>query len=887
MIDGVPINCEDFIVDYLDDCFNKTTDEHFITFDVISTCNAEDTLAIVFRTKGSEQEIFKTYEFKLREVSQQLDVRPVFGVTDTEVRLQYIPSTIENMIPTPLLYHIALIDELSSTNINEFSECNYTHTFEDGSSIVLENINVTETANVHISCLALGISGSTNVIVNSSDIVYISNMNISNLHTIRENNSVIVNQSLKINYGESEIDIETTQLKIPITFESSVQTTFEEFVYPYFSGGGSNPYVLNVLNNSFTNTTLIGLTNGNPYLEVKNLYANLLPSPDDVDLGSEHGLKYQVIDDRINFNIVPTTNEPYFFTIINIIVTAESSESIIDVIDVSNTLKISGFENIKIRIPTQKVLELEFSKMTFEEDESTNTAFEESMSLVFYPQINDHVIHINTNYSYFPCNSDPSTRTCRGNEDPIVFSDIVGRVSTAAQFVIVPKTITLGNFPPIMPMPPALPPSVPQPDSLDANVFVELNTTFEFENRRRLDTSNLRNWEQFFEKRVETFFETNNFTVNDVVLNGSNWYKQVVFYFEDDASSNSVYMKLLSVSQNVDHYSSLFGHTLTSLSTTKSIIMSTKKIQDIITESRFSSYDVTYISMNVTFYKTWQYSFVDKFAAFLNSERFYILELLSDSVYIELVYDNYNDATNAEQVSYSIKDNSDDYYELLEQDFTINNIDKYHKSKFTNTNVFGVWNTVPSFVTEHSLSETSPLTPPSTPPLTPPSTPPLTPLSTPPLTPPLSPPSTPPSSPPSTPPSSPPFAPIPSCQQMETGQFPVKLKLQGTESWYTLPCGVLDPEWLKKNNLKNTGWDWSSWGCNSNTDQYGYTRGVGFIARQNCPISCGICDPSRVSYLFDIWAWNTKWIYNPLPQNYTMVSERDDPIPHGSRVCVC
>ena len=127
--------------------------------------------------------------------------------------------------------------------------------------------------------------------------------------------------------------------------------------------------------------------------------------------------------------------------------------------------------------------------------------------------------------------------------------------------------------------------------------------------------------------------------------------------------------------------------------------------------------------------------------------------------------------------------------------------------------------------------------------------------------------------------------------------FNAILSINGKSSWYTLPCGILDPVWLKNNNLKGTSWDWSMWGCNSNSEGYGYKSGIGYILRRDCPISCGICDFTRNSYLFDIWNndWNGKeWAFSPLPQNFTWQEPYDStngyntyPIPFNEKYCEC
>jgi len=180
------------------------------------------------------------------------------------------------------------------------------------------------------------------------------------------------------------------------------------------------------------------------------------------------------------------------------------------------------------------------------------------------------------------------------------------------------------------------------------------------------------------------------------------------------------------------------------------------------------------------------------------------------------------------------------------------------------------------------------------------SSPPSSPPSFPPNSPPSFPPSSPPNSPPSFPPSSPPkYASVPICSDIETSyssSFPVKLKLSSTYKWYNVPCGLLDKQWLTSNNLENTAWDWSTWGCNSNTEKYGHKRGISFIARQNCPISCGICDVSKSSKLIDIWDNNwsgSVWAKNPLPQKISWniknnIPDYDDnPNSTGRLNCKC
>jgi len=133
-------------------------------------------------------------------------------------------------------------------------------------------------------------------------------------------------------------------------------------------------------------------------------------------------------------------------------------------------------------------------------------------------------------------------------------------------------------------------------------------------------------------------------------------------------------------------------------------------------------------------------------------------------------------------------------------------------------------------------------------------------------------------------------------QNKSRGNFNAMLSINGKYNWYTLPCGILDSDWLTRNKLKDSSWDWSLWGCNSNSEGFGYKSGLGYILRRDCPISCGVCDTHRNNYLFDIWdnSWNAQpWRFSPLPQNFTWGDDNfvngytTYPIPLNEKYCEC
>ena len=322
-------------------------------------------------------------------------------------------------------------------------------------------IDLNFTTNVIVTCNSTYFEKTSSFFINSTDYININGLSGTlDTDTVRTHEDIVILQHMITRRMDgSLIEFNTTELKIPITFDSNMRgfTIFEE---QYFTGfGTSNPYRVFCGNNSHEASEISFIVDGEKFGEKTGMFCNNLPLIPDIDLGSTTQQKYKVskacgTHNCLTFHLVPLVNENIFFHEVSIHLCSVVDRDIFEIVDISNTFNDTSLsinlENIKVSKNSNACMKIQFSRMTFSVEYTTFGSFLYSsyesfgnITVVMFDRNVSDWLHVSHDYKYYRCGSISPKNYCLGNNGYSFTSEENNRDRTMSQYVRIPGFVEI------------------------------------------------------------------------------------------------------------------------------------------------------------------------------------------------------------------------------------------------------------------------------------------------------------------------------------------------------------------------------------------------------------------------------------------------------------
>ena len=432
---------------YDKNCLNITRNDYDIVFITNNMCQSVFTISVYYNETSLNS------SFIVREKNVVLNLEPKLSITDSDIYSDYFPSRIKGGFETILSESVRLTDPFGTYDVTQYFICDYYYE-EFGISLMYIDLNFT--TNVIVTCNSTYFEKTSSFFINSTDYININGLSGTlDTDTVRTHEDIVILQHMITRRMDgSLIEFNTTELKIPITFDSNMRgfTIFEE---QYFTGfGTSNPYRVFCGNNSHEASEISFIVDGEKFGEKTGMFCNNLPLIPDIDLGSTTQQKYKVskacgTHNCLTFHLVPLVNENIFFHEVSIHLCSVVDRDIFEIVDISNTFNDTSLsinlENIKVSKNSNACMKIQFSRMTFSVEYTTFGSFLYSsyesfgnITVVMFDRNVSDWLHVSHDYKYYRCGSISPKNYCLGNNGYSFTSEENNRDRTMSQYVRIP-----------------------------------------------------------------------------------------------------------------------------------------------------------------------------------------------------------------------------------------------------------------------------------------------------------------------------------------------------------------------------------------------------------------------------------------------------------------